>query len=114
MERCYLGGRFLFEHTQGSQFAAMKDKKFKSAVAIEPRWGRIRVAATTRQAAILLLREWPHPRGRRHSQAMKACLLAMKGEKPPYVARKAFLKAAEEAGILAAETDSLAGKANSG
>ncbi|MER9326850.1 DUF982 domain-containing protein [Mesorhizobium sp. M0152] len=51
-------------------------------------------------AAQVLLRDWPKPACARRLAAIEACLAVMRGEKPPRVARQAFIVAAKDARIL--------------
>jgi hypothetical protein len=79
----------------------MQGRKFKKPVVIVPgRIDRERIVGDVRHAAIVLLREWPLPAGRAKQKAMKACLDVLRGEKPPSIARSAFIEAAREARIL--------------
>jgi hypothetical protein len=79
----------------------MREKKFKAPVTVVPgRIDRERVVGDVRHAAIVLLHEWPLPASRAKQKAMKACLDVLRGDKPPSVARSAFIEAAREARIL--------------
>lgn len=64
------------------------------------RLDRERVVASTRDAAAVLLRDWPLPDSPKRTRAMEACLSVIRGENPPSVARKAFVAAAREAKVL--------------
>lgn len=70
---------------------------------IEPRLGKFRESATVAQAALLLIREWPDKRSARYRAALQACLAVLEGKKAPYLARRAFVGAATEAGVLIGE-----------
>lgn len=61
---------------------------------------RIRVVTNTSHAAIILLHEWPDKTCERRKIAMQRCVEVLRGEKPPSVARKAFVAAARRAGLL--------------
>jgi hypothetical protein len=61
---------------------------------------RIRVVTNTSHAAIILLHEWPDKSCERRKIAMQRCVEVLRGEKPPSVARKAFVAAARRAGLL--------------
>ncbi|MBN9079788.1 MAG: DUF982 domain-containing protein [Rhizobiales bacterium] len=79
----------------------MREKKFKVPVVVVPgRIDRERVVEDVHHAAIVLLHEWPLPASRAKQKAMKACLDVLRGNKPPSVARSAFIEAAKEARIL--------------
>jgi len=64
------------------------------------RLDRERVIASTRDAAAVLLHDWPLAGSARHGRAMEACLSVIHGETPPSVARRAFVAAAREAKVL--------------
>lgn len=64
---------------------------------------RERVIRTTRDAAEVLLRNWPLPESRKRSRAMDLCLRVIRGEQPPSAARRAFVQAAREARVLIEE-----------
>jgi Protein of unknown function (DUF982) len=76
-------------------------KRFHKPVRIQiGRVDRDRVVLDTREAAEILLRAWPPTFDRKRKAAMRACLEVIKGKKPPSVARKAFIAAAQEARVL--------------
>nr|WP_292399178.1 DUF982 domain-containing protein [Mesorhizobium sp.] len=56
-------------------------------------------------AAEVLLRDWPTPASKTRLAAMAACLAVIRGEKPPRVARQAFIVAAKERENPARRTD---------
>jgi len=62
--------------------------------------GKMRVIASTVEAAEFLLERWPVEPGPNHLLARVACLAVLEGEYPPEHARAAFIAAADEAGIL--------------
>lgn len=64
------------------------------------RLDRERVVASTRDAAAVLLKDWPLADSAKRTKAMAACLSVIRGEKPPSVARRAFVAAAREAKVL--------------
>jgi len=64
------------------------------------RLDRERVVASTRDAAAVLLKDWPLAESSKRTRAMEACLSVIRGEKPPSVARRAFVAAAREARVL--------------
>jgi Protein of unknown function (DUF982). len=79
----------------------MKDRPFHRAVVLECRLGRYRYVLTVKDAARVLLREWPDASpGAKHAAACVAALAALKGGKSPAHARRALVAAAKEAGIL--------------
>lgn len=55
---------------------------------------------TPRDAIVCLTNEWPAPHSKSYAAAKRACVKALKGEVPLAVAEAAFIKAADEAGIL--------------
>ncbi|PSJ59008.1 DUF982 domain-containing protein [Pseudaminobacter soli (ex Li et al. 2025)] len=61
---------------------------------------RDRIVLGTEDAAKILLRAWPSTCDKKRQEAMRACLEVIKGKKPPSVARKAFIAAAQEARVL--------------
>lgn len=64
------------------------------------RLDRERVVTSTRDAAAILLKDWPLADSAKRARAMEACLSVIRGEKPPSVARRAFVAAAREAKVL--------------
>ncbi|ESY63977.1 MULTISPECIES: DUF982 domain-containing protein [Mesorhizobium] len=74
---------------------------FRKPIVIQPgRIDRDRVVVSVSDAAEVLLRDWPKPTSERRLAAIRACLAVMRGEKPPRVARQAFIVAAKDARIL--------------
>jgi hypothetical protein len=61
--------------------------------------GKYRTITGTRHAAECLLTLWPVDDGKAYNQALADCLAALDGEKPPEAARRAFIKAADEAHV---------------
>ena len=59
-----------------------------------------RSVSGSREAVACLMTSWPTPAGKRFAAARRACLGAIEGKVKAAVARRAFIKAAEEAGIL--------------
>lgn len=55
--------------------------------------------SSVEEAAEELLTEWPIDDGERYYEAVKACLDCITSDANPDVARTAFVKAAEEAGL---------------
>ncbi|WP_376706044.1 DUF982 domain-containing protein [Mesorhizobium sp. ISC25] len=54
-------------------------------------------------AAEVLLKDWPKPASKTRVAAIEACLAVFRGEKPPRVARQAFIAAAKDARIFLSE-----------
>lgn len=82
---------------------ARRHRAFHRPVTVQTgRIDRERIVVTTRDAAEVLLRDWPLE-SRKRARAMELCLSVIRGEKPPYVARRAFVEAAREARVLIAE-----------
>jgi hypothetical protein len=72
-------------------------RRFHKPVIIQPgRIDRDRVVTTVREAAQILLRDWPQDSDKR-TRAMKASLDVINGQKPPSRARTAFIVAAKDA-----------------
>lgn len=82
----------------------MRSGHFRKPIVIQPgRIDRDRVVVSVSDAAEVLLRDWPKPTSQMRLAAIKACLAVMRGEKPPRIARQAFIVAAKEARILLGE-----------
>jgi sugar/nucleoside kinase (ribokinase family) len=78
-----------------------KHRAFHRPVTVQTgRIDRERLVLTTRDAAEVLLRDWPLPESRKRARAMELCLSVIRGEKPPHIARRAFIEAAREARVL--------------
>lgn len=67
------------------------------------RLGEYRVVASAAEAAHILTNPWPAATGRVWRRARETCVQVLEGKKAPAAARKAFLKAAEEAGVFVRE-----------
>jgi hypothetical protein len=61
--------------------------------------GGYRAVKSTRDAVECLLSRWPQPDGRALAAAKRTCLQALDGKVNTEKARRAFIKAAEEAHI---------------
>ena len=84
----------------------MATKLFRKAVRIQiGRVDRDRIVVGTKDAAKILLRDWPATDNPKRVLAMKACLEVINGRKPPYVARAAFVAAAKDAGVYLGDYD---------
>jgi hypothetical protein len=59
-----------------------------------------RLVASAREAAEMLLYDWPIGETATRIQARMSCMKALAGSEPPAFAREAFVQAAEEAKIL--------------
>lgn len=82
---------------------AAANTRFARPVAIRLRKGsRDEVVVDAGRAARLLMRDWPADSVKRQA-AMEACLLVLKGEAFSPIARRAFVAAALEAHVLAAD-----------
>lgn len=80
--------------------ASTGDKRFHKPVVIQlGRIDRDRVVSSVIEAGTILLRDWQHD-GESRLRAMKACLAAIKGERPPSFAPRAFIEAADAAKAL--------------
>jgi ribosomal 50S subunit-associated protein YjgA (DUF615 family) len=90
------------EQRKGAQSAQqIRHRSFHRPVIIaRRRVDRDRVIANTKVALDSLLHEWPLPDCPYRDRATKACLAVIRGERPPAVARRAFVAAARAANIL--------------
>jgi hypothetical protein len=59
-----------------------------------------RLVCSAREAAEMLLYDWPIGETATRIQARMSCMKVLAGSEPPAVAREAFMQAAEEAKIL--------------
>lgn len=64
------------------------------------RLGQYRTITSAAEAARALSDDWPAETGKALKKARETCLAVLEGEAEPAAARKAFLKAAEEAGVF--------------
>ena len=79
----------------------MPDPQPFAPVTIETAPGRFRNIHSVRAAAEMLLSAWPEAgKGPAYAAATRACLNAVEGKTTPEVARRAFMIAAQEAGIF--------------
>jgi len=62
--------------------------------------GQYLTISSTAEAARVLLEHWPLDQGKALTRAEAACLAVLQRGANPETARKAFLKAAEEAGVF--------------
>lgn len=65
--------------------------------------GALLTLRTTRETSDFLLTRWPGKRTDKHRAALQACSDVNSGNKPAIGARRAFVAAAREAGVLADE-----------
>jgi len=77
------------------------NQKFESPVTIftDPAGGQIAIT-DIQSCSQFLLRRWPSKRGDKRRSALQACSDVSSGKRPPEIARRAFIAAAREAGIL--------------
>jgi hypothetical protein len=80
---------------------------FAKLVMIETRRaGTLRAVGSVREAAELLIGEWPSVGpGDAYRAATRACLGALEGSVPVEQARQAFIAAAQEVGLFVRESD---------
>jgi hypothetical protein len=78
-----------------------REGTFEKPVTVSLPSGKVRVSST-REAAEMLLYDWPVGETGRRIQARMACMKVIGGGSAPEVARDAFLSAAKEAKILSA------------
>ncbi|TWI23146.1 DUF982 domain-containing protein [Mesorhizobium tianshanense] len=82
----------------------MRTRRFRKPIVVQPgRVDRDRVVLSVSDAANVLLKDWPAPASETRLAAIEACLAVIRGEKPPRVARQAFIVAAKDARILLGE-----------
>ncbi|HMF69481.1 MAG TPA: DUF982 domain-containing protein [Phyllobacterium sp.] len=72
--------------------------------------GVSRTLTSVNGLAEYLLRDWPVEHGGEHLMAQKACLRALQGKVQGDTARKAFVRACEEAGIFIFPEDRVGGR----
>jgi hypothetical protein len=81
-----------------------RSRRFTRPVIIQPgRIDRDRVVTNVRDAAQLLLKEWPDQTSEKRQAAMEACLRVFRGEGSARNARQAFIDAAKDARIFVGE-----------
>lgn len=82
-----------------------RSRRFTRPVVIQPgRIDRDRVVTNVRDAAQVLLREWPDDQtSEKRQAAMEACLRVFRGEGSARNARQAFIEAAKDARIFLRE-----------
>lgn len=77
---------------------------FTRPVVIQPgRIDRDRVVTNVRDAAQMLVKEWPDPTSEKRQVAMEACLRVFRGEGSAHRTRQAFIEAAKDARIFLGE-----------
>ena len=79
----------------------MRDEPFEIPLSVAGRRrGRSSTLASAAQAAHFLVDRWPDAeRGPKYRTALKACMDVLEGRKQVGAARRAFLRAAGEAGL---------------
>ncbi|RCS25055.1 DUF982 domain-containing protein [Phyllobacterium salinisoli] len=87
----------------------MDDKRFPVPVVIRIGDARSRVVASAWEAVECLKTYWPPVHGRTYRQALQTCLDVLDGLKPVAKARRAFVHAAEEAGLILRSTHNRTG-----
>jgi hypothetical protein len=81
--------------------APSRHRAFHKPVVVQTgRIDRERVIADTRDAAEVLLRDWPGSDCPKRLRAMRACLDVIHARRPPSHARNALIAAAREARVL--------------
>jgi hypothetical protein len=79
----------------------MGDGSWEAPITFETnKLGKYWTVTSTAEAARALMHKWPVDAGAAYETALKTCLAAMEGEETPDAARRAFLKAAEEADVF--------------
>lgn len=62
--------------------------------------GKYWTVTSTAEAARALMERWPVRTGEALRRAQETCLAVLEGKENPAVAREAFIRAAEEAGVF--------------
>jgi hypothetical protein len=84
--------------------ALVSDKIWSEGVYMElGKLGEYRVVGSTREAQDILLYRWPAQGGEAFRHALDVCASVLNDQQPADDARRAFLLAAEEAGIFVAD-----------
>ena len=87
--------------TSKSARVSSRHRAFHKPVVVQTgRIDRERVIADTRDAAEVLLRDWPGSDCPKRLRAMRACLDVIHARRPPSHARNALIAAAREARVL--------------
>jgi hypothetical protein len=87
----------------GAEYARRIRRLSKGGFADKWHLDRDRVVIGVRDAAKVLLHDWPDKDSRKRVIAMQACLDVINGKKRPSVARAAFIAAAKDARIYLGE-----------
>jgi hypothetical protein len=83
--------------------AAMENNRFETPVTVKAAGGAVKLLYSAREASDYLLGSWPGKRSPKHRAALQACHDAIAGDKPAMTARRAFIAAAREVDVLAAD-----------
>ncbi|WP_418135497.1 DUF982 domain-containing protein [Agrobacterium sp. El2ro-1b] len=79
----------------------MDPKQWKKPVTFQTgKVGQYRTINSTSEAALTLMNQWPTDAGKKLNNAKQMCLALLEGLEEPVKARKAFIKAAEEAHVF--------------
>lgn len=78
----------------------MQNQKFDPPVIVLDSSGNQYSVSGAQIASDFLLKSWPGKRGEKHRAALQACSDSIADRKPSSSARKAFVAAAREAGVL--------------
>lgn len=62
--------------------------------------GKYWTVTSAAEAARALMERWPVDTGKALEEAQRTCLAVLEGKEDPAIAREAFIKAAEEAGVF--------------
>lgn len=86
----------------------MTNNRFETAITVKSTGpGPEKFITTAEEAMACLLSGWAGKRGPKHREALQACQDVLDGKKPLMSARRAFLAAAREAGLLVPEKPSV-------
>lgn len=79
----------------------MDDGKWEEPITFETtELGTYWTVTSTAEAARALMERWPVENGEALQSARETCLAVLEGKEDPAVAREAFIRAAEEAGVF--------------
>lgn len=81
-------------------FPDLENQKFDPVTVFTDPAGGLAVIVDIRSCGEFLLRRWPGKRSDKRRDALQACSDVTSGKRPPEIARRAFVAAAREAGIL--------------
>lgn len=79
----------------------MQDVRFDTPIAVQSASASApTLLRTVQEASDFLLSQWPGKKSEKYRAALQACHDAVAGDKPAMTARRAFLAAGRETGVL--------------